>query len=734
MPTTVIDDNSRPALIGVSNADNTTPVRLWADPTTHRLLVDSNASGGSAGTEYTEGDTDTSITGVVAMMEVGSDTVKPIQGTVADGLLVNLGSNNDVTIATLPLPSGAATSAKQDTGNTSLSAINSDTTAIAASASVLDDWDNAASDGASVSGDVAHDAVDAGEPVKIGGKALTSTPTPVAANDRVNAWFNEYGQLVISDYDVEVGSAIGSTGLRDRLMAQRYTVLADSLADGLAGFWTSSTANGGTATSSGGEGLIQTSANATGSAQITSTTVAYFPGQVGWFNSAVRFNDTGSAGNIRRIGVYTVSGTTPQDGFYYELSGSTLNAVVAKAGTPTAVASASWSRVSEAPFTLDTNYHSFEIRYTANTVWFYIDNVLRHKVSGTTASITATLNFPITIVSVNTSGATNRLIAVRNCGIGRFGSPEQPVNETGLSAVSTIAVGGGTPHDSVDSGNPLKIGGYAKATAPTTVADGDRVNAWFSQRGALNVENPTAANLNATVVGTGTFAVQATVAAGATNIAKAEDVASADADVGVPAMAIRKATPANTSGTDGDYEMLQMSAGRLWVDASGKTLTVDGSGVTQPVNNTQIGGNSISTGNGTSGTGVQRVTIASDSTGQVNTLAESTSFSYQSAQNATKTQIKGSAATLWKIIAENANTSVIYLQMFNKLSASVTVGTTTPDDVIPLPAGNSSTDPAVIEIPFPKVSYGTGLTIAATTTRTGSTNPGTAIPLTIYYI
>lgn len=61
--------------------------------------------------------------------------------------------------------------------------------------------------------------------------------------------------------------------------------------------------------------------------------------------------------------------------------------------------------------------------------------------------------------------------------------------------------------------------------------------------------------------------VIASVPAGATTIAKAEDVASADADVGVPAMAVRKATPANTSGTDGDYEMLQMSAGRLWTSA-----------------------------------------------------------------------------------------------------------------------------------------------------------------------
>lgn len=59
-----------------------------------------------------------------------------------------------------------------------------------------------------------------------------------------------------------------------------------------------------------------------------------------------------------------------------------------------------------------------------------------------------------------------------------------------------------------------------------------------------------------------------TIAAGASSIAKAEDVASAGADVGIPAMAVRKATPANTSDLDGDYEMLQMSAGRLWASAT----------------------------------------------------------------------------------------------------------------------------------------------------------------------
>lgn len=138
---------------------------------------------------------------------------------------------------------------------------------------------------------------------------------------------------------------------------------------------------------------------------------------------------------------------------------------------------------------------------------------------------------------------------------------------------------------------------------------------------------------------------------------RAEDVASADAHTGIPALAVRKATPANTSGTDGDYENLQMSAGRLWVDASGKTLTVDGSGVTQPVSGTvtvgtfpdnepinvaQMNGVAVSMGNGASGTGVQRVTIANDSTGQVTLAAGSNTIGALTAnQSVNVAQING---------------------------------------------------------------------------------------------
>lgn len=55
-----------------------------------------NVSGG--GTEYTEGDTDASITGTALMLEGAANTLVAAPGTAADGMLVNLGPNNDVRI------------------------------------------------------------------------------------------------------------------------------------------------------------------------------------------------------------------------------------------------------------------------------------------------------------------------------------------------------------------------------------------------------------------------------------------------------------------------------------------------------------------------------------------------------------------------------------------------------------------------------------------------------------
>jgi hypothetical protein len=84
---------------------------------------------GGGGVQYTEGDTDASITGTALMLEDTSNTLQPAPGDKTNGL--------DVDVTRSALPTGASTSAKQDTGNTSLSSIDGKITAVNTGAVVV---------------------------------------------------------------------------------------------------------------------------------------------------------------------------------------------------------------------------------------------------------------------------------------------------------------------------------------------------------------------------------------------------------------------------------------------------------------------------------------------------------------------------------------------------------------------------------------------------------------------
>lgn len=88
------------------------------------------------------------------------------------------------------------------------------------------------------------------------------------------------------------------------------------------------------------------------------------------------------------------------------------------------------------------------------------------------------------------------------------------------------------------------------------------------------------------------------IATGATSIAANEDDASANLDTGVKILFVQQSTPADTGGTNGDYMMPQMSAGRIWAAAN-----IDKINAVTPL-----------MGNGVTGTGSLRVTLASDGT------------------------------------------------------------------------------------------------------------------------
>jgi hypothetical protein len=77
--------------------------------------------------------------------------------------------------------------------------------------------------------------------------------------------------------------------------------------------------------------------------------------------------------------------------------------------------------------------------------------------------------------------------------------------------------------------------------------------------------------------GTGPFSFFTVLGADGIKLAKAEDAAAANGDEGIVLFAKRTDTPANSSGTDGDYETLQVSGGLLWTDAKAHGDVASGS-------------------------------------------------------------------------------------------------------------------------------------------------------------
>ncbi len=110
------------------------------------------------------------------------------------------------------------------------------------------------------------------------------------------------------------------------------------------------------------------------------------------------------------------------------------------------------------------------------------------------------------------------------------------------------------------------------------------------------------------------------------------------------------------------------------------------------------------------------------------TGAVGTAIYNNTALSSTKQAANASAGNLYGYHIYNPNSVVIYIQLFNVASASVTVGSTAPTAVIAVPAGGwADATPGV------PIAFATALTIAATTTSTGSGTPTTALLCNIWY-
>ena len=259
------------------------------------------------------------------------------------------------------------------------------------------------------------------------------------------------------------------------------------------------------------------------------------------------------------------------------------------------------------------------------------------------------------------------------------------------------------------------------------------------------------------VTNAGTFVVQENGAALTAlqlidNLVLAEDAAHVTADPGVQALAVRKATPANLSGTDGDYEPLQMSAGRLWVDPSGVTLTVgshavtnagtfavqvdgaaltslqliddaivaDDAAFTPATTKVMMAGfeadeaaiDSVNEGDG----GAARMTLDRKVIVSPHPHTAGGLTIFRSIDiDETEEEVKATAGQLYSIAAFNRTAAPLYLKFYDATAATVVVGTTTPVLTFVVPA-NADSDGAgfILEKAYGWV-FATAITVACTT-------------------
>lgn len=247
-------------------------------------IVDTNGdqiSSFGGGTQYTEGDTDASITGTAILWEDGSNTLRaassakpfpveiiagagsggtaaaddadftagttsatPIMGvyestpsSVTDGDLGTVGitvgrrmktsatidtalpagTNNigDVDVLSLPTLAnvttlGTITNVVHVDDNASTLSVDDGAGSITVDGTVTVTQTTSSNLKAQVQGFTSHDAVDADNPLKIGGKANSSAPANVAAGDRVDAFFDLAGRLKVDGSDVTQPVSIAS--------------------------------------------------------------------------------------------------------------------------------------------------------------------------------------------------------------------------------------------------------------------------------------------------------------------------------------------------------------------------------------------------------------------------------------------------------------------------------------------------------------------------------------------
>ena len=159
-------------------------------------------------------------------------------------------------------------------------------------------------------------------------------------------------------------------------------------------FWAETVTGTGAVAQSGGITLTTgTTANSTAKYN-TTRSARFVAGSTHNFYAFCKFTTAGTSDNVRRIGPYDSN-----DGFFFQLDGTTLSVGSRIGASDTLVSSGSFNGVIGSTYSINTSYHKLMIEWGAGGAFFYIDNVLVHKL--TMNKLTGKLTLPITVENIN---------------------------------------------------------------------------------------------------------------------------------------------------------------------------------------------------------------------------------------------------------------------------------------------------------------------------------------------
>lgn len=230
-----------------------------------------------------------------------------------------------------------------------------------------------------------------------------------------------FTEIKIKDKQGDVASVTqaGALFVTDGIRASGSTMTGTQLDPN---FWTSAVTGTGTVTQANSVQTLETGVTANSTAEAIATDVCRFVGQEeNRHVSQVRLSTTGVSNTAFYWGF--ADKTTPTNGAYFKLDGTTMYVVTLKGGVETAVDSASWNGSTTVP-TL-TNYNSYAIEYRTRSLVFIINGTAVHTASFTAGPWTNQLNLYAYSGVINTGGSTtDALMYLMTSTIDRFGPLE----------------------------------------------------------------------------------------------------------------------------------------------------------------------------------------------------------------------------------------------------------------------------------------------------------------------